>query len=223
MKFPAPAFVVAACFALVACGEQTTKAENEAPPAPKTETVAAAEMPKPHAAETFPNCTWGEVKGAGVSMWSYDCRVNGEGYHLVADDAAKAFYVETIRAGETTRTLAAQVFQKDPAAPIDAVLPAVRAASSGPDSAGCVFMVTAREGSPDAIYQLEPTGAAKARVDAAQAKGEGIGDQPCGPMGVQDVGDRHFMALPDDPSKVVFVELGSEVQIYNPETLVAKK
>jgi hypothetical protein len=44
-------------------------------------------------------------------------------------------------------------------------------------------------------------------------------ERPCGFMGPGDVGDRYFVTLPGHPEIVVFIEAGSELQIFDAETL----
>ena len=42
---------------------------------------------------------------------------------------------------------------------------------------------------------------------------------PCGEMGPQFSGDRSFFAVEGDPTTVVFVEYGSEIQIFDASTI----
>ena len=41
----------------------------------------------------------------------------------------------------------------------------------------------------------------------------------CGPLGAAMVGDRYFEVAPGRPDLVVFVDTGSEIQIFDPQTL----
>ena len=41
----------------------------------------------------------------------------------------------------------------------------------------------------------------------------------CGRLGVAMVGDRYFEVAPGHPDQVVFVDAGSEIQIFDPQTL----
>ncbi len=199
--------------ALAACSPGDTRKIE--PP-----THAAAE---PNAAmkETFANCTWGEVEGAGLSIWSYACGPGFGDVRLVADETLPGFALESTGAEGVQRRPVVRVFKKAADAPLDAVLPAVRAASPGPATATCAFAPSA---SFDAIghtrFVLEPTGVAKAAWDAS-VQGDSPGEAPCGDLGVSIVGDRYFEVSPDKQDTVVFVELGSEIQIFDAGTLKA--
>ena len=70
------------------------------------------------------------------------------------------------------------------------------------------------QGGPQ-LFVFTPTGTAKSEWDA---QAEDL-EPPCGVMGPADSGDRYFQALPDHPETVVFVELGSEIQIFDVNTL----
>ncbi len=73
----------------------------------------------------------------------------------------------------------------------------------------------------EGVYQLSPTGAAKTQWDAF-ANGEPDAepmDAPCGDLGVQMSGDRIFYQLDGDPTTVVWVDFGSEIQPFDAETL----
>ena len=54
---------------------------------------------------------------------------------------------------------------------------------------------------------------------AEQQQQTGGGDLPCGDMGVGFVGDRYFQVMPGHPDRVVYVDRGSEIQIFDPATL----
>ncbi len=181
----------------------------------------AAVAPNAAMKETFASCTWGEVKGAGLSIWSYACGPDFGAVRLVVDEALPGFALESTGAGGIERRPVVRVFKKAPDAPLDAVLPAVRAASPGPATATCAFTPSR---SYDAIghtrFVLEPTGDAKTAWDAS-VQGAEPGEAPCGELGVSIVGDRYFEISPDRQDTVVFVELGSEIQIFDPETLKA--
>ncbi|WP_396593942.1 hypothetical protein [Brevundimonas sp. R86498] len=113
------------------------------------------------------------------------------------------------------------IFKKAADAPIDSLVEAVRAKSPGPHSATCTLQPVTVEGAAPGSYGFEPTGAARAAWDAfASGDGEAAPvEPPCGAMGPQMAGDRSFRVVEGDPTTVVFIEHGSEIQIFDPATL----
>jgi hypothetical protein len=91
----------------------------------------------------------------------------------------------------------------------------VQAKSPGATTAQCALV----KGDGD-FWTLEPTGALKTRWDAV-ASGEGTEamDAPCGDLGPQMSGDRSFSVLEGDPTTVLFIEFGSEIQPFDSETI----
>lgn len=174
-----------------------------APPA------AEAPLPGELAEEAYPNCTWGEVTGAGMSIWSYTC----PDQRLVADEALPGFQREvTDSAGQVVRTLAIRFFAKAPDAPIDAVLEAVRAASPGAEA--CVI-----EPGVEGDFQLLPTGAAwEAYQRFVRGEADGV-SQPCGPLGPSEAGGYSLRTLESAPDKVVLINWGTDTPIFDPDTL----
>ncbi|MDZ4776894.1 MAG: hypothetical protein SGJ23_08930 [Alphaproteobacteria bacterium] len=193
---------------LIGCGPGDTRKVEPA--------VVHAPEPVQVMRDTFASCTWGEVKGAVASIWSYAC---GPGYgnvHLAADDALPGFVIESTDPAAPGRRIALRLFDKPAEAPIESILTAVRAASPGAGTAACVLAPrVAEEGMPPS-YVFTPEGAAKVAYDAALA-GDEIPEPPCGDLGVSHVGDRSFRVIAQD--KVAFIDFGSEIQIFDASTL----
>ena len=180
---------------------------------------AAAPQPSATMAETYRNCTWGEVQGGGLAVWSYACPADAGNFRMVYDAGLPGFALEGTYDGQTSRSPAIVIFKKAADASIDSILAEVRAKSPGPHSAECVLSVVP---SPEGdVAGFEPTGAAKTQWDAFASGAEGAEpmDAPCGDMGPQMSGDRGFHVLADDPTTVVFVEYGSEIQPFDPSTI----
>lgn len=173
---------------------------------------AAVGPPRPAGTE-FAACDWKEVRGTRLSIWSFACGPKAGNAHLEANDALPGF---DLVSGADRHTVI-QVFGKPPGSPIDSALPSIRKASPGYGTASCA-LVPATGDEFKGKYRLEPTGRSKIMWDEVEKKGEG-GDPPCGPMGVSFVGDRYFWVLADHPETVVYADMGSEIQIFHPETL----
>lgn len=182
--------------------------------------VAAAPQPPVAMRETFATCAWGEVKGAAASIWSYACGPGAGDVRLVADDALPGFVIESTAADAPGRAVAIRLFDKPAEAPIQTILPAVRAASPGAGSDACVLSPapTGEQGGPQR-FVFAPEGTAKAAYEAA-VTGNDVPEPPCGPLGVSAAGDRYFLEL--SPAKVAFIEAGSEIQIFDAATLTLR-
>ena len=190
---------------LTACGPRAT--------APKP--AAAGPQPTQTARDTFKGCTWGKVSGAHLSIWSFRCGAGFGDEHLVANDRLGGFDLATTGQANTN---VIRSFMIPAGAGIDAALPAIRAASPGKDTATCALVpLTAFDGWNARIYTLEPTGAAKKAYDKANAVEPQ--DPPCGDLGIGPEGDRFFAILAVDPTRVLYVDMGSEIQIFDPNTL----
>jgi hypothetical protein len=178
--------------------------------------AAGTAPPKPSQVmrDTFVGCKWGKVEGATLSVWSYACDSQHGNARLIADDTLPGFKF-------LDGSIAVRAFEKPTAAPIDAILPRVRIASPGAHSDTCVLAPIPGNHGGRLLYAFVPTGRAKVEWDASQANPDQAGsvEPPCGIMGPAENGDRYFEALTYHPETVVFVEEGSEIQIFDANTL----
>jgi hypothetical protein len=203
------AVALALALATGACGQNPAK----------TAVDAVAPQPSPAARATFAHCAWGEVRGQTISMWSFTCPAGAGSVRLVADDVLPGFLTESTDPARPGRTVVVRLFDKAPDAPIEAVLEVVRALSPGMNTPTCVLAPA--EG-VDHVgkdhYVLAPTGAAKTEYEK-QVVSDTVPTPPCGSLGVSADGDRFFMVAPGRPDKVMFVDRGSEIQIFDETTL----
>ena len=188
-----------------------------------TASFAQAPKPSPGLRDTFKGCTWSEVKGASLSIWSMQCGPKAGGQHLVADNTLPGFVLETKDDSGTSRKVAIRAFALPAKAPITAALPAIRAASPGVGTASCALVpfddadskTFARGAS---VFTFEPTGAAKTAWDKAEKEG-GDAPAPCGDLGIYFDRAPIFWIMRDDPATVIAADMGSEIQIFDPTTL----
>jgi len=182
----------------------------------------ATTVPPPETMQaSFPTCDWGEVTGSRLSVWSYACGPDSGNTRLVADDSLPGFAIEGTHDGQTSRRPAIVIFKKAAEAPIGSIVEAVRAKSPGPNSAACTLQPVTVQGTAPGSSGFEPTGAAKTQWDGF-ASGEADAapvEPPCGDMGPQMAGDRSFRVVEGDPTTVVFIDYGSEIQIFDPSTI----
>ena len=166
----------------------------------------------------FSGCKWERVAGARFSISSFACDTEHGGVRLVADNAAPGFW---LMERDGSKRPAIRLFSKAVKAPISTILPAVRAASVGPQTRTCVLTYSPSDSAAQPgtkRYVLQPHGVALKAWEKAQDQGKAV-DEPCGPLGVAMVGDRYFEVMPGHPGIVVFANMGSEIQIFDPTTL----
>lgn len=203
---------MAASVALIGlAGCNQTEGKADAAPA----VAQAAPQPSQMMQETFVDCTWGETQGSGLSVWSYACPQAGN-THMVHDASLPGFALEGTYDGQTSRSPTIIVFKKAADAPIDAVLAEIRTKSPGPHTAQCVLARPTYDGVAEGIYHLVPPAPVKAQWDAFSS-GEGDAEPiepPCGDLGEQMSGDHVFYVLDGDPTTVLWVNFGSEIQPF---------
>lgn len=163
-------------------------------------------------AETFKTCRWGQVTGRTLSIWSYACGKDMGGMRLVADERVRGFAIASAGAPQVV----IRTFAKPAAAPVASILPTVLRAS-GRHDASCRLVEHRRYGDWGRAWLLEPTGAAKRAYDAANAREPQ--EDPCGELGIGPAGDRFFRLLPGDSARVIYSDMGSELQIFDLGTL----
>ncbi|CAN5321673.1 hypothetical protein BH10PSE2_BH10PSE2_06470 [soil metagenome] len=228
------ALALSAVIAVAGCKPAETAKPTTAPaqtaPAQTPTQVQTDPVPTQSAVDTFKGCQWGKVEGARMEVWSFKCGPDMGSTALVYDETDGPIFAITSDGGEPQMVI--KSFTKAADAPIESILAAVRAASPGPHTDTCVLAPWPAAGSaPYAnpahpLYIFQPTGAAKVQWDRMDSGHGGAGDEgmdaPCGDLGVQMSGDHTFNILPGDPTQVVYVDNGSEIQIFDSTTLKAR-
>jgi hypothetical protein len=207
--------IAALAFGVVACGRGETY--NSAGAGAASETA----FPNPPTRAVFDGCAWEHVEGAGVRLWSQACHEEGSFQRLIADESAPILWREAVLDGQVMRSVAVQVFSKDKAAPLDSILASVFAAAPAPAGATCAFGAAAASDAQSANvkrYALVPVGETRTAYERTIASGE-VAAPPCGAMGPTEAGERYFEVHDAHPDKVVFVELGSDLPIFEYNTL----
>jgi hypothetical protein len=190
--------VAAIAMALAAC----------TPASPPQANVPPVPQPPQALSEEFRECTWGEVRAAGVSVWSFACPDR----RLVGDESLPGFLEES----NGQRYGVIQLFTKAPDAPIDAVLPGIRAASPGAET--CVLEPIPND---PGNYQLMPTGETRRAYDgyiAGQTDGPMM---PCGRFGPSEGGMVFIRAVDGAPNTIAVVSTPSDIPIFDWNTLRA--
>jgi hypothetical protein len=160
--------------------------------------------------EEFRECTWGEVRAAGVSVWSFACPDR----RLVGDETLPGFQEES----NGQRYGVIQLFTKAQGAPIDSVLPAIRAASPGAET--CVLELIPND---PGSYLLMPTGETRRTYDGYIA-GQGDGPMfPCGRFGPSEAGMVFIRAVDGATNTLAVVTTPSDIPIFDWNTLRASQ
>lgn len=176
----------------------------------------AEPQPTEAAKQTFTGCEWQAVRGQQFVMHAFAC----PNTHMVADETLPGFGV--VESGPDDLSYFRPViraFTKPPQAAIESVLPQIRKLT--PQAAACVLTPAqdpTAENTTRALFELTPTGEALKAWQKTVKTGEGEA-MPCGPMGVGMAGSRVFEVLPKDPAYVVYIDYGSEIQIFDTTTL----
>lgn len=200
---------LAALAALAGCGPGATK-KIDAP-----EALAAKAPDRP----LLEGCSaWTRVKAAGLSVWSQACATQ----RLVGDDSARALVLETLndQGAVVARDAVIQLFEA--ANNLDSLAATLMQAGGAPVGATCALApAPAVVPLPEGVqrYVLTPTGQTNVAWERAVTSDIAPDTPPCGRYGVAIVGDRYLELRPEHPDKAVFVELGSEIQIYEPNTV----
>jgi hypothetical protein len=190
----------------------TTLLKPRSAPAPPPVAAAPARYvaPRPNTPE-FAACDWVEVLGSKLSIWSFACGTVQGDAHLEPDSNLPGFWLAT--GGQ--RYPVVRTFPNAPGP--DTALKAIRLASPGPATDSCVLAPAPGVDGADKLV-LTPTGEAKDRWEREEATGN-YSEAPCGALGVDIVGDRYFWPMPGHPELMVFADMGSEIQIFDPSTL----
>lgn len=206
MRFPAAMALTATLVFAVAC--------QQPQPAPKADqaaiksgapTPAPSPVPTPNAewAKSFPNCTWGEVKGGGASLWAFACPDD-----VVVFDPTVPGFVRAIGGANPSRATLVRLFPRAADAPLESILPALRAASPAPET--CV-LEPLKDGGPAGDFQLMPMGAA--------GKAESFETMPCGAFGPSEGGMRLIRLVPGAPTLAAVIFMPSDIATFDAQTL----
>jgi len=218
MRILAMALVFGSASGCSPAAPAATAPERPADVAAAGATSVAPPVPPANLAAAMPGCTWGEVRGAGVSLWRFTCPGDGNPYEA---DAALPGIVDVFTDPETKavqRFPVVQLFDIAEGADMASILPAVRAASPAPGNEECVF---APSETNSGKFELQPTGALAERY---QHFINGTADEPalpCGMLGPSEGGQRLFFPLPGSATKIAVVFMPSDLAVFDPDTIRA--
>lgn len=222
MRMIATATVLAV--ALAACGRgDTTKIQKDEPYGPSRHAEAQAGEGKP-ARAPFEGCRWEEISVRDVGLWSQVC-ANGQlrvGKSTVRGGGSydALLYEQRSPTGEIFPLREAVVLFPTTGGGLDALTQLMMAQGAAPAGATCRLEPTqAAAPTGRKRYTLTPTGATKIAWERAVTSDTVPEQPPCGTFGIAPVGDRYVEIQDARPDTAIFVELGSEIQIYEPDSI----
>jgi hypothetical protein len=174
--------------------------------------AALAQPPMPTESSVPGQCAWHWMTGAGVGIWAERCDLVTGVWTPRFDETLPGFVLTLDGADET---VILQVFDKPADAPIDAILPALRAGGYIPDDDDCVFEAAAIRPAPRTIafHEIKPTGARLAALEATPA--DEVPEPPCGDYGWGTHGTRYFMTDIRFPERVIYVNIGQDGTMFD--------
>ncbi len=172
---------------------------------------STAPVPPDSLKETHAGCQWGEIRAGETSIWRFTCARSD----IVADENLPGFLREDVlEDGTRVRNVVVQIFAKGADEPIEAILPALRAASPGVGTESCAL-----EASGEGRYVFVPTGEARQLYDKfLNGSAEGP-TMPCGIWGPSEAGQRAIFPVPGSNEKVAAVDFGTDPPLHDFRTL----
>lgn len=150
------------------------------------------------------SCVWSWKTGAGIGLWTEDCKFD-TGRWDVTYDAASDFFALRVDAGDPFPVV--RQFRKDGGLSPEQLLPELKAKGLVLDDAECVFEISAEQAAPAGWTQwhVKPIGK---RKEAQRA--DEVPEPACGELGyaVDFIG--FFMVHKDFADRVVYVNLGQD-------------
>jgi hypothetical protein len=190
------------------------------PPAP------AAESPRPPmpSATIDPACTWQWLEGRGeggpmLSTWAQDCKHATGHWHLRFETEMPGFslWVDDKRQGMVLQSFA---LPKGAAATdIAALLPELRRRALIADKDDCIFQPAAIGMQPRTVAQFEirPVGEALKAFEATPR--DEVPEPPCGDYAWSTHGVRYFQTDLRTPGAVLYLDLGQDGTLFDPQTV----
>ncbi|MBB4153820.1 hypothetical protein GGQ80_001726 [Sphingomonas jinjuensis] len=185
---------------------------------PGAATLPIDRKPSKAAREAFEGCRWGRVDGQVPSIWTSACDKTHGDQRLVPANDVGGFAIVPPNPGPG-RQILIRSFAKVAKAPVASILPAVLRAT-GRYKRSCRLIEHRRYGDWGTIWTLEPTGSELRAYEAANSIEPQ--ENPCGVLGIGPAGDRFFRVLPGEPTRVIYADMGSEVQIFDLKTLAKR-
>jgi hypothetical protein len=206
------------------------KIEAQATPSAVAASTVAP-VPNPEVAESFKDCSWGEVQGPGLSIYAFTCPPERTSERLVSDPTLPGFALEALDSdGKKISEPAIRILTKSANQPLEAIAEQVRTLSPDAPGGACKFVAWTTE-EVDSIgftgrklFGWQPTGPAKLAWEDFNSPSDNPSTAPpppppCGIAGPQMIGVIVFEEVIGDPTKVAMITIGSGIPVFATETL----
>jgi hypothetical protein len=178
--------------------------------------VALAQPPMPAPSTVPGKCQWEWKTGGGLGVWAERCVLETGVWEPKFREDLPGFVLTIDEPGETIL----QRFAKPADADIAAILPELRKRGYIPDDDECIFAPAAGIGPAvrtKAFFEIVPTGKRKAAFDATP--GDEVPAPPRGDYGASTHGVRYFMTELGHPESVVYINIGQDGMMFDPDTV----
>ena len=163
-------------------------------------------------------CTWQTLESGPFSLRAQTCRHATGVWQVRAEPELPGF---GLWHDDQRVTTVVQWFAKPADAPVDAILPELRARGLIPNDEQCVFRPAARPGPrTHAYHDIRPIGARLAALEATPA--DQIPDPPCGEAGWSTHGVRYFMTDIRTPEWVLYVNEGQDGTLIDARSITPR-
>ena len=171
-------------------------------------------FPEQPTQKALPGFQWETVSGAGLQFWAQRDSLTC----VVTDGLLEAAFVKRTNYASPSGRPVISIFHIQDG-DIDDVLDQLKESTGWKSEETCKFKE--EEGTRKGVtrYVLVPTGDYADRIEAAMANGEAI-PSTCNGWGMGNSGRRYFEIHDNCPDKAIFVEIGQEKPLFDPESIV---
>lgn len=178
----------------------------------------AERSPQPARAPSSAGCQWAWKQGGGIGFWAEDCDLD-TGQWRIAYDAGKQRFVQTVDGKDPVPVI--YLFDLPLDIGVDSLLPGLRKAGLIKDTDDCVFAPDEenKKGAERLLYQVVPKG--KLLEAFNKLPGDEVPEPPCGELGLLPDAVGYFMTDAKLPGKILYLMLGQDQPLFEPDSIVA--
>ncbi len=170
--------------------------------------------------EPYPDCKWKKVIGAGLEIWGQSCDYGDKKLEVNASETLPGMFLEDVTKGSPVAIeQLIQIFNLENKS-IDSVIPLLSDSKDWKVTDKCIFTKVSINRSDVARYTLMPTGAALKKFES-DGKNEPI-TSTCAGYGMGNSGVQYFEIYNSNPNKVLFINAGQELPMFDENTIVVK-
>jgi hypothetical protein len=170
--------------------------------------------------ESFEKCRWKKVIGAGLELWGQSCDFGDKKLEVNTSETLPGVFLEDVTSGSPVAiNQLIQVFELKNKS-INSVIPLLADNEKWKVSDKCAFTKISNTRNNVTRYTLMPTGDTLKKFES-DSKNEPIPDT-CAGYGIGNSGTRYFEVYASNPNKVLFINIGQEMPMFDENTIVVK-